>query len=234
MEEKQLTFSQRHAQKFNGALIEMISMALFAYGIVCSEGKDGKIALAFFGSLALCAPISGGHINPAVTLAMWLTRQISTGTCLLYWIAQLIGAFGGGFFCYMVLGQINSPMVTDLNFHWIIADLCGEALGSFSFILMILIQCNPKTTFSDKPIASIILITLSLHLSRCYTSHSGGCLNPGMAVALELFQVLKTNEVERLDSMWVFIAGPFAGAIVAVIFFKLIYQPAFNRYYKNA
>lgn len=34
--------------------------------IVCSNGSDGKIALAFFGSLALCAPISGGHINPAV------------------------------------------------------------------------------------------------------------------------------------------------------------------------
>lgn len=55
----------------------MISMALFAYGyflnniinsIVCSNGSDGKIALAFFGSLALCAPISGGHINPAVRM----------------------------------------------------------------------------------------------------------------------------------------------------------------------
>lgn len=30
-------------------------------------------------------------------------------------------------------------MVTNLNFHWILADLCGEALGSFTFILMILI-----------------------------------------------------------------------------------------------
>lgn len=36
--------------------------------IVCSNGSDGKIALAFFGSLALCAPISGGHINPAVRM----------------------------------------------------------------------------------------------------------------------------------------------------------------------
>lgn len=39
--------------------------------------------------------------------------------------------------------------------------------------------------------------------------------------------------MERLDSMWVFIAGPFAGAIFAVIFYKIIYTPAFNRYFKN-
>lgn len=33
--------------------------------------------------------------------------------------------------------------------------------------------------------------------------------------------------------MWIFIAGPFAGSILAVIFYKVIYTPAFNRYYKN-
>jgi aquaporin PIP len=42
------------------------------FRIVCSNGSDGKIALAFFGSLALCAPISGGHINPAVNASKYL------------------------------------------------------------------------------------------------------------------------------------------------------------------
>ena len=43
-----------------------MGIKMWEFRIVCSNGSDGKIALAFFGSLALCAPISGGHINPAV------------------------------------------------------------------------------------------------------------------------------------------------------------------------
>jgi aquaporin Z len=40
-------------------------------------------------------PISGCHINPAVTLAMWITRKIPTRTLPAYIIGQIIGAFAG-------------------------------------------------------------------------------------------------------------------------------------------
>lgn len=70
---------------------------------------------------------------------MLLTKSLSLGTTIIYWIAQLLGALTGAFFCFMILGEINSPMVTDQNLHWVLADLAGEALGTFSFVLIILI-----------------------------------------------------------------------------------------------
>ena len=63
-------------ETFRGFLFEMIGMAFFAYGIVSSQCKSDYIAAAFFGALVICAPISGGHINPAVTLGMLLSRNI--------------------------------------------------------------------------------------------------------------------------------------------------------------
>lgn len=44
---------------------------------------------------------------------MLLTKSLSLGTTIIYWIAQLLGAMTGAFFCFMILGEINSPMVTD-------------------------------------------------------------------------------------------------------------------------
>ncbi|KAM3145584.1 water channel activity protein [Paramecium bursaria] len=224
------TFWQRNRDKLGGFTFEMVSMGLFAYGIVCSDGSNGRLTLAFFGSLALCAPFSGGHINPAVTFAMWMTRQVSTGTAILYWIAQLSGAFGGALLCYLVTGKIDSPMVTDQSFHWVMADLAGETLGTFTFVLIILIQSNQLTTYSKQPLASLISISVALHLSRQYSSHSGGCINPGMAASLEFFQMIKLNQPQRLLSMWIFIAGPFGGSFLAVLFYKILYQPLYNRY----
>ena len=58
------------------------------------------------------------------------------------------GAFVGSFICYLVLGEVTSPSVKDTEIHWIISDVAGETLATFTFITFILIQAHPDTTFT--------------------------------------------------------------------------------------
>lgn len=91
-------------------------------------------------------------------------------------MAQLSGAFVGAFICYLVLGEVTSPSIKDIEIHWIISDVCGELLATFIFITFILIQAHPDTTFTPdaQPLTTYCLIALSLYISRGYTTHSGG------------------------------------------------------------
>src|SRR3954453_17236403 len=74
----------------------------FGFGAAGSSVSAGVVATALaFGLVLLClvyviGPISGCHINPAVTLGALMTRRISATEAGGYWIAQVAGAIGGG------------------------------------------------------------------------------------------------------------------------------------------
>jgi glycerol uptake facilitator-like aquaporin len=65
------------------------------------------VFIGFFLILILSAPISGSHFNPAVTLAFMFrkdTGKFSRMLGLFYILFQYLGAIGGGFVIYVVLG----------------------------------------------------------------------------------------------------------------------------------
>ena len=75
------------------------------------------VAFAFGLSLLIAAytigPISGCHINPAVTLAMWITRKIPTRTLPAYIIGQLLGAFAGAAVIFSIANGIDGFSAKD-------------------------------------------------------------------------------------------------------------------------
>lgn len=95
-----------------GALAEFITLFLFVFigvGTVMSYEKihigdmeaGGLLMIAIAHGLAIAilvaatANISGGHVNPAVSLGLALAGQITVVRLILYWIAQLLGAVAG-------------------------------------------------------------------------------------------------------------------------------------------
>src|SRR5574341_1766216 len=64
-------------------------------------GEVGVVGVALAHGVVLAVmvtitmPISGGHVNPAVTFALWLARQVGARRAGLYILAQLAGAVGG-------------------------------------------------------------------------------------------------------------------------------------------
>ena len=80
--------------------------------------------LALFVAVAVSANISGGHVNPAVTLGLAIGGQITLLTGLLYWIAQLLGSILACFLLKLVTGGMVSLKL------WM--KLLPKPLGFFS------------------------------------------------------------------------------------------------------
>ncbi|HRE00339.1 MAG TPA: aquaporin, partial [Ilumatobacteraceae bacterium] len=74
-------------------------------------GKQLAVALAFGFSLLIMAyvigPISGCHINPAVTLGMWLTKKVNAAHALFAFVGQVIGAALGGFLIWTIARGVD-------------------------------------------------------------------------------------------------------------------------------
>jgi aquaporin Z len=85
-------------------LVEFIGMFLFVrtVGMVVIDPGIGSFAPLAIGSVLMVlvyagGHVSGGHYNPAVTLAVWLRGRCATADVLAYWIAQILGAFAASY-----------------------------------------------------------------------------------------------------------------------------------------
>jgi MIP family channel proteins len=98
-------------QKLCAEFIGTFAVIFFATGAICSDeylrstgqGAITTLGLALAYGLAVgvmvsaVAHISGGHLNPAVTIGFWVTKRLSTTLTVLYWIAQLLGAIAAAY-----------------------------------------------------------------------------------------------------------------------------------------
>ncbi len=66
-------------------------------GAITTLGLALAYGLAVGVMVTAVAHISGGHLNPAVTIGFWVTKRLSTTLTVLYWIAQLLGAIAAGY-----------------------------------------------------------------------------------------------------------------------------------------
>jgi MIP family channel proteins len=99
-----ITLPQKMAAEFVGTF----TLIFIGAGSICADQymKSGSPGASGMGLLAIAAAhglalsvmisamghISGGHLNPAVTIGVWVTKRIGTMEALLYWVAQLAGA----------------------------------------------------------------------------------------------------------------------------------------------
>jgi len=148
-------FTSREA--WRSTLAEFVATLLFVFlgagSVVVSGGlpngdldaaRLGIIALAHGLAIALLvyatANISGGHINPAVTFAAWLTKKISTARGLMFIAAQLSGAVVGALF---LLATIPDAADTNLGSHALGPDvsvsmgLLMEIIVTFALVFVI-------------------------------------------------------------------------------------------------
>lgn len=200
-------------------LAELIGTFLFVATIgftVVKPGDAGALAPLAIGSALMVmvyagGHISGGHFNPAVTLAVFLRGKLAASDVLPYWIAQVLGAIGAAFLVLFMKGNPDvvaaTPDVTKA--------LIAEFIFTFALCYVVLNVATAKGTDGNSFYGLAIGFTVLIG-AFSVGAVSGGAFNPAVAVGITAMGL------STLANIWIFLAADFAGAIVAAIAFKAV------------
>ncbi|MEM9562760.1 MAG: aquaporin [Actinomycetota bacterium] len=219
----------RNAKLFAAELIGTMILMLGGPGTaVLVPGFDGKltmVALGFGFALLIAAyavgPISGCHINPAVTLGMAVMRKIEMALVPIYWAAQIIGAILGGLIIWIIArGQAGGFDADPANFA---TNLWGEDNGFFSFgamavteivltaVLMFVVLSTTSKRFPAAMGGLAVGITLALiHFISIPVDNTS--VNPARSLGMAVFA-----GGDAMTQLWAFIVFPLIGAVVGVL-----------------
>ena len=177
--------------------------------------------------------ISGAHFNPAVSLALFMKGAITLKEFFLYMLAQVIGAFIGC--CFIALSrkgkfdelgatkisdyliQVNGG--TEIDAWCYISCLFTEMFSTFLLILFVL-AIGEK--YNQLGISLGLAFGLALTaLIFTGANISGSSFNPARSLAPATLQALSGGDTKPIEQIWIYIIGPFAGAIIAFYVWKI-------------
>ena len=215
---------KKYIAEFVGTLV----LVLFGTGIaVVSGGNLVATSLAF--GLAIVAEayviggISGCHVNPAVSLAMLLSKKLSTKDFAYYVLAQVLGAIAGTAILFVILSS------TDIGTAALGANYFGEmsannitlvgALVTEIVLTCVFIYTILGVTIDDK-FSSVAGIVIGLTLTFVHLIGiplTGTSVNPARSLAPALFL-----GGTALKQVWLFIVAPLLGGAGAAYLFKFL------------
>lgn len=166
--------------------------------------------------------ISGCHINPAITLGVFLSGRMSGKDCGMYMIFQTIGGLIAAALLALLVSTDPSLVqgtATGANAcasDNVINGLLAEVLLTFIFVLVVL-GATSKTNGATNNFAGLAigLALILIHLVGIH--YTGTSVNPARSIGPALFEGGKA-----LSQLWVFIVGPFVGGALAAGCWKMI------------
>ena len=188
------------------------------------------VCLAFGFSLLIMAyvigPVSGCHINPAVTLGLLLARKIRMGHAVFAWIGQLIGAVIGGFIIWGIASGVDGWQRGSFASNgWAELSPGGYGLGAtivveiiFTALLVLVVLSTTSKGFS--PGFGGLTVGLTLALIHMVTiSVDNTSVNPARSIGSAIFADIDSHALQQL---WAFIVFPLIGAVVGVFLWLMI------------
>lgn len=191
------------------------------------------IALAFGLALMMVyytfGRFSGGHVNPAVSLAKFFDNQLDLPELIGYIIAQIVGAILGSLALLVILKNIPNVQVSvyglgangfgsqsSTNFT-LTGALFTEIILTAMFVLVVL-GVTSKGEYNGIGGFVIGLALTVVHLIGIPLT--GTSVNPARSLAPALVLAISTGKTVALSQVWVFIVAPLIGALLATIIWK--------------
>lgn len=203
-----------------GALLaELIGTFILAGTVIALQGSVLLVAFALTVAVLATATLSGGHLNPALSFAAWVTRRISGWRALGYIVAQILGGMLALLVAHALLpiqaadqttgaaAQIYQlPNLTEGK-EWYIffAQMLGTAVFGFAVASAV--------NYTKDRLANAFVVGFGLYVGLLFAG-SFGVLNPAVALALGGLKW----------AVWplaTFIVAPMVGALVGFAMFKL-------------
>lgn len=195
---------KQYLAEFLGTFVYVFSVAL----AVQHAGAMAPLAIgaALMGVVCLGGPISGGHYNPVVTLAVFLGGKLRSLQVLGYFTAQTAGAIAAAAVAALVTDEslVFTPRAGDG------AALLVEAIFSFALVLVVL------NVARDDDDAGNALHGFALGSTVAVAGFaggpiSGGVLNPAVALGSAWTAV----DGAPASHTWLYVLGPVSGALLA-------------------
>ncbi|SEI60391.1 aquaporin Z [Dyadobacter koreensis] len=167
--------------------------------------------------------ISGAHLNPAVSVGLWIGGRFSTKDLVPYIIAQILGGLAAaGILSIIVTG--NGSTIGDFaangygdhspGKYSMEAALITEMVMTFMFLIIILGATDKKASGGFAGLAIGLALAL-IHLISIPVTNTS--VNPARSISQAIFV-----GGWAIDQLWLFIVAPIAGAILAGIVYKFL------------
>ncbi|HAY3551617.1 aquaporin family protein [Elizabethkingia meningoseptica] len=196
-------------------------------------------ALAVFVGVTVAGPVSGAHLNPAVTIGLAVAKKFSWDLVPSYIAAQMIGAMAGAFLvwlfhkdhfaitedeggklaCFSTIPAISKP----------VSNLISEIIGTFVLVFVVFYISDAHISVADDPSAKIGLGTVgalpvaflvwAIGLSLGGTT--GYAINPARDLGPRIMHaILPVKGSSQWSYAWIPITGPVIGAVIAALLFN--------------
>ena len=225
---------KKYIAEFIGTLV-LVTMGCGTAMLVGCDAAVGSgyllTALAFGLSIVAMAysigNISGCHVNPAVSLAVFINGGMDSRDFIGYVIAQVLGALVGAL---LLVGIFTSGNVVDLTVGLgtnglagvigsVVAGLLVECVLTFIFVLTILGVTSSKAGHGSFAGLVIGLTLTFVHILGI--GLTGTSVNPARSFGPAVVAAI-TGNPSAIGSLWVFIVGPLAGAALAAVVYKFL------------
>jgi aquaporin Z len=202
--------------KFTGASVSA--------GVVATALAFGLVLLALVYGIG---PISGCHVNPAVTMGFLAARRITLADALGYWAAQVVGGIAGaaGLFGLLHLSSgYQASLGLGANGYGTSSMIGAKAAGAFIaeivltfvFVFVILTVTRRASNATVAGLAIGLALTL-VHIIGIPID--GTSVNPARSIGPALFV-----GGSALSQLWVFILAPLIGGAVSALVFQFLYS----------
>lgn len=234
---------------FIAEIIGTMLMILLGNGVVANvvlKGTKGNNsgwivittawALAVFVGVTVAGPISGAHLNPAVTLGLAIAGKFSWDLVPTYIAGEMIGAMLGAFFVWLFNkdhfaitedeGAKLACFSTSPAIRKPISNIISEIIGTFVLVFVIFHFADPSLTLNNDPNAKIglgtvgalpvTLLVWAIGLSLGGTT--GYAINPARDLGPRIMHaILPVKGSSDWSYAWIPVAGPVLGAILAAL-----------------
>jgi aquaporin Z len=154
--------------------------------------------------------ISGGHYNPAVTLAVLIRGKITNSEATIYIGSQL----AGGLIAALIVGIFREFPSESGQQLVITKALLAEVLGTFALAYVVLNVATAKANAGNSYFGLAIGFTV-MAMAFCFGDYSGGAFNPAVAVGATVMKAFAWKNI------WIYLIGCFGGGALAAVVFKL-------------
>jgi glycerol uptake facilitator protein len=207
--------------------------------------NSGWIVITFGWGMAVMVAVyavgffDGAHLNPAVTLGLWIHGSIDGSQAIKYWIGEFIGAMIGAvlvFLTYFLHWRDTEDPGLKLavfstgpairNYAW---NLLTEIVGTFVLVFGVLTITGPWNVFSGADVAPLLIGLLVFSIGLSLGGPTGYAINPARDLGPRIIHAILPipgKGGSDWSYSWVPVLGPLIGGALGAIFFDAVFGSA--------